>query len=395
MLTATDFTHDDLRTLLAEVQTPAVSIFLPTHVAGREIRQDPIRMRNLLNQARTALEEGGLGGTDAMAVLRPGYDLLEDNAFWRHQAEGLAVFLAPGCHLFYRLPVTVEEDAVVDDRFHVRPLLPVLEADGRFAVLTVSLRAAALFEGTRSGLVPVPIERLAPGLENLFGGGPDVQGEGRERTEDGTVQAPETANARDAPANAGDGSQRLTTNDELVQYVKQLASAIGRHLGGTGVPLVLVADERVFGHYRAVNRYDGLVDPPLPLQPASLSIGALHERAYAAVRPVLERARSRSAERLSMLAGDGSGRGTGDVGTIVTAAVNGRVDTLFLRDGDRCWGRHFVDRNETEVHAERLRGDRELADLAAGHTLAKDGTVHVLAPEEMPLDTSMAAILRY
>ena len=35
---------------------PAVSIFMPTHHAGAaEIRQDPIRLNNLLNEAETRL----------------------------------------------------------------------------------------------------------------------------------------------------------------------------------------------------------------------------------------------------------------------------------------------------------------------------------------------------
>ncbi len=389
------FSRDDLQVLLAETQGPAVSIFLPTHVAGREVRQDPIRMRNLLNTARSALEEGGLDGRDAMAVLQPGYDLVEDGEFWWHQAEGLAVFLANGRTLIHKLPVAVDEAVHVDDRFHVRPLLPVLEADGRFAVLAVSLKNATFYEATRYGMEPVPVDRLPRGMENLFGGGPDVMGEGRERPDDRTVRTPETANAWDAPAYAGDGSQRLTTNDELVQYVKQLAATVDSYLGGTGVPLVLVADERVLGHFRAVNKYDGLVQPDIPLQPDSLDDGELHAKAYAAVRPAFERSRSDALDRLGMLTGDGGGRGVTDPAAIVTAAVNGRVETLFLREGADCWGRYHVDTDHTDIHAESMRGDRELLDFTAGNVLAKDGRVYTVPADRMPGDTAMAATLRW
>jgi hypothetical protein len=34
---------------------PAVSIYLPTHLAGREIRQDQIRLKNLLSAAAERL----------------------------------------------------------------------------------------------------------------------------------------------------------------------------------------------------------------------------------------------------------------------------------------------------------------------------------------------------
>ena len=43
--------HEELRSVLADSQTPAISIFVPTHRAGQEIRQDPIRLKNLVKEA--------------------------------------------------------------------------------------------------------------------------------------------------------------------------------------------------------------------------------------------------------------------------------------------------------------------------------------------------------
>lgn len=39
------FSRNDLDELVAMDARPAISIYLPTHVAGREIRQDPIRLK--------------------------------------------------------------------------------------------------------------------------------------------------------------------------------------------------------------------------------------------------------------------------------------------------------------------------------------------------------------
>jgi len=44
------FLKKDLDELLANDAQPAVSLYLPTHVAGREIRQDAIRLKNLRAQ---------------------------------------------------------------------------------------------------------------------------------------------------------------------------------------------------------------------------------------------------------------------------------------------------------------------------------------------------------
>lgn len=41
------FSKDDLDRLITKEAAPAVTLLLPTHAAGREIRQDPIRLRRL------------------------------------------------------------------------------------------------------------------------------------------------------------------------------------------------------------------------------------------------------------------------------------------------------------------------------------------------------------
>jgi hypothetical protein len=45
------FVRNDLDELVGCDKRPIVSIYLPTHSAGREVRQDPIRLRNLLSMA--------------------------------------------------------------------------------------------------------------------------------------------------------------------------------------------------------------------------------------------------------------------------------------------------------------------------------------------------------
>lgn len=56
-----------LRSVLAESRTPAVSIFMPTHRAGQEIRQDPIRLKNLVRRAEQQLIEEGTRPTHRSA----------------------------------------------------------------------------------------------------------------------------------------------------------------------------------------------------------------------------------------------------------------------------------------------------------------------------------------
>jgi len=46
--------RNELKDLMERHQGPCVSIFLPTHRAGKEIQQGPIRLKNLLREAESA-----------------------------------------------------------------------------------------------------------------------------------------------------------------------------------------------------------------------------------------------------------------------------------------------------------------------------------------------------
>lgn len=147
------FTQTDLTRLMNAKSATAVSIFMPTHLSGKEVRQDPIRLKNLLTDARSKLTAAGLLEADADAVLEPATALLEDRDFWQYQSTGVALFIDENQTSEYRVPLSLEERVVVGGKFHVRPLLPILAADGHFSVLTVTADKATLFSASRFELV--------------------------------------------------------------------------------------------------------------------------------------------------------------------------------------------------------------------------------------------------
>jgi hypothetical protein len=134
---------------LAHHRGPAhLSLFMPTHRAGPETRQDPIRFRNLVSRASPLLAtHEGLSAHEADELLAPVRELLDDHELWRHQADGLAVYAAPGLLRTVRVPLALDEEVVVGRRFRLRPLLPLLADDGRFYVLALSQNDVRLYEG--------------------------------------------------------------------------------------------------------------------------------------------------------------------------------------------------------------------------------------------------------
>ena len=147
----------DLQRLAVGRQGPCVSVFLPTHRAGREVEQAPIRLKNLLRQATDALKTDGVRAPEIDRLLAPLRRLLDDRLFWQYQSDGLALFSRPGWWRSFRVPLDLPELAVVDDRFHVSPLLPLLVVDGHFFVLALSQNQIRLLEGTRDRVEEVDL----------------------------------------------------------------------------------------------------------------------------------------------------------------------------------------------------------------------------------------------
>ena len=143
------FTRDDLRLLAADRPAWCVTIHLPTHRSGEAARQDRIRLKNLLGEATSRLTTVGLRAPAAKALLEPAERLITDGLFWRHQADGLAVFLTEGFFRSYRVPLRLTPLAIVARRFHLAPLLRLFTGDGRFFVLALSENAVRVLEGTR------------------------------------------------------------------------------------------------------------------------------------------------------------------------------------------------------------------------------------------------------
>jgi hypothetical protein len=94
--------------------------------------------------------------------------LLDQPVFWRHQAEGLAVFVGPGAFRALRLPLAFAELVTVSERFHVKPLLPYFGADGDFFVMALSQNRIRLLEGPAHSIDEVELSEVPASLADAL-----------------------------------------------------------------------------------------------------------------------------------------------------------------------------------------------------------------------------------
>jgi hypothetical protein len=103
--------------LLKKERPVCVSILMPTHRAGAETRQDPIRFKNLLRQAQEKLTSAGLDKRAIQELLAPLEERIGDSTFWQHQSDGLAVFRTSDSTDWIQTLWTLPELCVVGEQF--------------------------------------------------------------------------------------------------------------------------------------------------------------------------------------------------------------------------------------------------------------------------------------
>jgi hypothetical protein len=382
--------RDELDELLAQREGPCVALYMPTHRAGREIQQGPIRLKNLLKKAEHELDALGVNGTVASGLLAPATDLLDERPFWEHQSHGLALFLAPGFSRGYRLPVEFAERAVVAERFHVKPLLQFLVGDGHFYVLALSENEVRILEGTRFRVGHLDLAGLPTDMANA------LRFEHYEKSlQFRSGQGGGLPGARRAAAYHGQGAIESVTKDQRLRYFRQVDKVVTRVLGVENAPLVLAGVEEHFPIYREASAYPRLVPGGVPGNPDKMPDEELHRRAWALVEPIFHKAEVEALTRYRQMAG--TGRTSSQIEEVAPAAHRGKVDTLFVASGRQCWGRFDANHagGAATVRARPEPGDMDLLDFAAGRTLKHGGTVFVLPPESIPSEGSpLAAILR-
>jgi hypothetical protein len=368
----------DLTELVHHVGPAHVSLFMPAHRAGPDTRQDPIRFRNLLSRANTLLtEQEDMTARETGGLLAPVRELGEDTGFWQHQADGLAVYVAPGLMRSFRVPLELDENVTVGPRFHLRPLLPLLAGDGRYLVLAVSQNEVRLYAGTRftiAELEPGPIPTSMD--EALAHEDPEAQLQFHSSRESGMFH--------------GHGEGAEIDKQRLERYMRAIDHGLVERIGSARrTPLVLASVGYYLPIFAGVSDHPTLAERAVEGNPENRSAQELHTAAWEIVAPAFEAARHEAVEALKRA--EGTGRVSTDVASVVQAALEGRVGTLFLAGDSPAWGR--VDGGPpatVEVHDTHRAGDNDLLDLAASETLLAGGTVYT--GESVPSeDGSLAA----
>jgi Bacterial archaeo-eukaryotic release factor family 3 len=154
--------------------------------------------------------------------------------------------------------------------------------------------------------------------------------------------------------------------------------------------LVLAAVDYLQPIYRQANTYAHLLEEGVKGNPDHLSNNELHDRAWPIVEFLFQEAKERADAQYRQMAG--TDYVSGDLEAVVTAAHQGRVETLFVALDRQVWGVFDPAAGRVERHEQALYGDADLLNMAVAQTLAHGRTVFAVEPRQVPSGTDVAAI---
>lgn len=375
-----------LEELLELHEGPCFSFFLTTHRCGRETQQDRAQLKRLLRKAELHLTETGMDADGRREFLAPITALLGENGFWNQQLEGLALYVAPGFLRFLEVESELEERLEVGGRFAVAPLIAALPPAERFYLLALSRKAARILEVTPAEVRRLEIPDLRQSTEAALNLDPyEAQLQVHSVGPGGRGRQPGVVHGH------GDYSQERRKENDLA-LCRRIAKIVDQYLD-TRIPLVLASVGELVPLYREVSNGVLLLDPVVPGNPDHLPDRELAEKGWELLHKQAKESRLRALNRYREVGPQQAP--TDEPTTVVAAACQGRVDTLFMVPGGRLRGHYKPEDGQVDIlSSEESRGE-DLVDLAVARTLAQGGEVVAVPSGALAGTGPVAAILRY
>ena len=385
--------REELRALMEDQHDNCVSIFLPTHRSGAEIQQDSIRLKNLLRKCEEQLSERGMRSTDIQELLAPAQALLGDSLFWHYQSDGLAIFLSPAIFRFFRVPIRFDEMCLVARGFQLKRLLHLLANDASYYILALSKKNVHLYLGTHHTVSEVDIDTIPHSLAEAL---KYDEYEKHIQFRSQPMMSNRVAargGGRGMAVYYGQGGSEDQSKTNLLRYFQQIDRGLTEFLGNSHAPLVIAGVDYLLPIYREANSYPLLLPEGVIGSPERMSTEELHKRSWGIVQPFVLQKQREAADRYNNLRN--TDRVSNDIRHILPAAIQGRVETLFVGTGLRYWGTYNPGTFEVTLHKDYQPGDEDLLNEAALYTLLNKGTVFAVEGTAVPDDLPVAGVLRY
>jgi hypothetical protein len=292
----------------------------------------------------------------------------------------MVIFCSPQRTASYELPFSVEPLAVVENRFHLKPLLGAVTGLGVFYILSLSKQHVRLLQADRWSVRRVELDEseFAP---------PSA-----ERDRQKALQVHSGRGGRAVYHGQGQGEHR--EDEDIRRYLAGVQHALRGRIQPPNALLVLASVDELAAEFRELSGHPNLAADFVSGNVDNLSDHQLHERALPIVELELREQRVRLCQRAKELSR--TEQAARDFNEVALAAIDGRIDKLFIRKGAIVWGRLDPTKRRVMRDSEQTPDNEDLLDLIAVQTVDKGGEVFVLDARDMPVaESQLLALLRY
>jgi len=150
----------------------------------------------------------------------------------------------------------------------------------------------------------------------------------------------------------------------------------------------------LFGLYKEANTYPNLLENYIAGDSEFKNKTKLHQKSWKVVHPYFEKIKEINLQQYKELYH--TPKTSYQISEIVPAAINGKIDTLFVENGTDEFGVFDPQTNRLLFRKKTELNNGSLIDLSAVNAFLQGGKIFFLEPEEMPdKGHPMNALLRY
>jgi len=363
-----------------------VSIYVPISRAGKKVdkKKSQIHLKNCLKEVKFKLKEYQLNDSQIEDYLEPANNLLEDYHFWRNQSDCLVILLNKHQMRFYTLPIDQTQFTYVADHFYLLPILSVFNYDGMFYLLSLSLNNVKLYKATRYSIEEVILEGIVPDkLKEIVGF--DHQNKSLQFR---------TGQGGEAGAMHCQGSGKGEKAFETEKFFRAVDQSLKSIFKEENIPMVLACVDHYYPIFKKNTSYSNLYEKHISGNHEETSPLSLHKMGLELVDDYFQKKRNASTQKLKEQSS--VGKTSFDLNDIIPAAVDGRIESLFIQKSKDRYGLYDKINRSLIVDEGHKAKQASLFNLAALHIWLKDGDVFIVEKDKMPFEaTSINALFRY
>jgi len=366
--------------MMEKGKRPVISIYVDTNIKKPDRLENPIRFKNLVKEVQASLKDKEFKGfKDLFSLFK---EMEEDALFWEGATESLAILGDEEECIVYKLPVNVKSLSIVSDSYYIKPLLRSFQSYGHYHVLGLNRDNFVLYEADRYGIHPIPVAEKDSTMEGVLG------------TEKTAPHLSVASIGGDQSMYHGHGGAKDERKVDQEKFFRHVDTFILENYSKTDkIPLILVSPDEHQGEFRKLSKNSFLIDEGIKIDGDSLDKKSLYEKVQDVMQELFKKELKERMDNFSEA--HAKDLGSDDLVQIGRAIAEGRVATLYLEENMVHPG--IFDSNLGTIIQGQIENPRvgDVYDDMAEVVLSRGGKVLILAKEDMPTASDIAAVYRY